>query len=291
MRNWDNLRIMLAVARAGSPEAAAKELKVDESTVRRRISSLQQELGLTLIERIDHRWHLTRPGTQLAEQAEDMDERLSATLAQFASDDPALSGDVRVGVPEGYGSYVVAPALAELAISMPSLRVELVCFNSPADITRREVDILVATDPPTSGRHRMRRLDPVHLQMYASRGYIRKYGMPAAVDDLPQHKVIGFDSSSQYAHVALRKLAAFPVRMGSGLICTSVVAQTRAVVAGAGIAVLPTYMVEPSFDLVPVLPDEISMDIDLWLLVHSDVAGRARVRVAMDAIIKAAKQI
>lgn len=288
MRNWDDLRIFLALVRTGSPSAAGRLLKIDESTVRRRVAALERDVNMQLVERQDNEWRSTRAGDMLVEQAKTIERGIVETVTRFDADESSLVGNVRVGSPDGYGSYVIMPALIDLQRRAPELVIELLCFNSPADISRREVDLLVVTVPPTSGRYRIRKLPNVTLGLYGSRDYLAKNGMPQSRSDLKDHWLVGYDSSSQYAHVAVSQLTALEIGMNAGVTCNTLFGQMRAVQMGAGLAFLPNYVIEPQLGLERILEGEIGMEIELWLLVHADVAARGRVRATVDAIVNAA---
>jgi DNA-binding transcriptional LysR family regulator len=287
LKNWDNLRFLLAVVRAGSPEAAARPLRVDESTVRRRLAMLERELGGPLFERVDGLWHPTRAGLALREAAERAEQAIASGEARFDPDDPSLAGTVRVGAPDGIGAMVIAPALARLQRGAPEIRIELVTHGSPADIARREVDLLVILEPPESGRHRIRKLHAVTLRIYGARDYLAAIPPIRSLADLQNHRFIGYDPGSEYAEVAVRRLASIGIPIDSAFTCSSVFAQARAMADGAGLALLPDYMIEPDMDVTAVIPDEVAIRLDLWLLVHADVAGRARVRAVAEAIASA----
>lgn len=289
--NWDHLRVFLALVRAGSPEAAGRTLKIDESTVRRRLAALQHEMGALLIERADGEWRCTRAGALLAERLVAIERDLRETAAQLNAADPALAGIVRIGAPDGYGSYVVAPALAHLQRDAPDLNIELLCYNSPADIARREVDVLVVTDPPASGRYRIRRLKSVPLHLYASADYLQHAGEPGSSAALSAHTLVGYDPAAEYAGPVIQRLRELGIAARPGIVCSTVVAQVRATMAGAGLCFLPDYMIESTQGLLPVLRDELELEIDLWLLVHSEIAGRGRVRAVVDRIINASSGV
>jgi DNA-binding transcriptional LysR family regulator len=287
MKNWDNLRFLLALARGGSPEDAGRLLKVDESTVRRRLTALEREAGAALFERTSTNWLLTRAGATLLQSAEQAEQAIASAEAGIDGNDPSLAGSVRIGAPDGIGSIVIAPALARLQQRAPGLLIDLATHGSPANISRREVDLLVALEMPESGPHRIRKLRSVVLKIYAAREYLETAPPIRSVDDLMQHRFIGYDPASDYADAAVRQLGENGLPMTSSFICSTVLAQSRAMIAGAGLALLPDYIIERGADILPVLPDQISLSIDLWLLTHADVAGRARVRAVADAIADA----
>jgi DNA-binding transcriptional LysR family regulator len=287
MRDWDCLRFILALARQRSPEAAGRMLKVDESTVRRRVAALEKETGAALFERSEGLWQPTRAGAVLVEYAEAMEDMVASAEARLDVDDPMLAGTVRIGAPEGIGSILYAPALARLQRKWPQLMIELVAHDSPADIARREVDVLVILDPPGSGPYRIRKLRSVTLNVFGSREYLAESPPLHTVADLAAHRFIGYDPISDYAGSTVRKLADIGIAMRPGFVCSSVLGQTRAAAAGAGLALLPQYMIEDGLGLEPVLAEQVSVTVELWLLIHADVAPRARVRAVVDALVAA----
>jgi len=290
MKNWDNLRYLLALARSGSPDGAARLLKVDESTVRRRLAALEQDTGAILIERGPLVWQLTRAGATVVQSAELAEQAIARAEAGLDANDPALAGSVRIGAPDGIGSMVVAPALARLRRRAPELMIELVTHGSPADLAHREVDLQLILEPPSSGRHRIRKLRPVLLKLYAARDYLAASAPIHTITDLAHHSFVGYDPSSDFAGTAIRQLALAGIAVAPGFTCSTVFAQVHALAAGAGLALLPNYMIAPGMDLVPVLPDTVSITIEIWLLTHADVAGRARVRAVADAIAAATSE-
>ena len=105
------------------------------------------------------------------------------------------------------------------------------------------------------------------------------------IGDLSGHRFVGYNSASHYAAPAVRRLTELGIFFDPHFICSSVAAQSQAMSAGAGLAFLPDYMIAPGMDAVPILPDEIAFSVELWLLIHVEMARHARVRAAADAIL------
>jgi len=289
--NWDDLRFFLALVRGENLDSAARLLKVDESTVRRRIAGLERRFGVPLFERNGAVARTTRAGALLLQPAELIEEAIAAAETKIAIGGKSVAGTVRVGAPDGIGSLVLAPALARLRDEMPDMVIELVTLPRPADISKREVDIVLLLERPETGRHKIRKLQPVSLHFYVSRTYLRTHPPIVSLSDLSGHRILGYDPDSDYAEAAIRRLLDMGIAPDGGFICSSVFAQARAAAGGGGIALLPDYIVEPGLDLVPVLPNEISVILDLWLLTHADVASRARVRAVANVISRACSKL
>jgi DNA-binding transcriptional LysR family regulator len=113
--NWNDLRAFLAVARTGRLTTAAGRVGMDHTTVARRIAALEDGLGARLFDRSPQGYALTPHGERLMPTAEKIESLTLRAASELGESDQALSGTVRIGAPEGFGSYVLAPLMAKLA--------------------------------------------------------------------------------------------------------------------------------------------------------------------------------
>jgi DNA-binding transcriptional LysR family regulator len=151
--DWDDLRFFLAVARAGRLTVAARQLEADHTTVSRRISALEQALKAQLFERKPQGYSLTEQGERLLGLAESMETQALAVASEVGGADLALSGTVRIGAPDGIGTYFLAPELGALAERHPDLTLQLVALPRTFSLSKREADIAPSPCPsarPTS---------------------------------------------------------------------------------------------------------------------------------------------
>src|SRR3546814_6450365 len=112
---WDHLKFFLAVARTGQLTTAAKGLKVDNATVARRIRALETALDARLFDRNPKGYSLTEVGQRLLPSAEAMETTTLQAQAQLQGGDDSLEGVVRLGAPDGFGSFFLAPRIHKLA--------------------------------------------------------------------------------------------------------------------------------------------------------------------------------
>src|SRR5215831_8224070 len=168
MFDWDDLRIFLAAARAGSLAAAGQRLGIDTATVGRRIARLETALKSTLLVRSRSGLQLTAAGAQLLEtgvEAEGAMER----AARVAHPD-VVAGTVRISTAEGFGTAVIAPGLPALIAQRPGLRVELAAASGFLSPTRREVDMAITLGMPDAHRLTVEPLTDYQLALYAAPG-------------------------------------------------------------------------------------------------------------------------
>ncbi|MCB1524314.1 MAG: LysR family transcriptional regulator, partial [Rhodoblastus sp.] len=165
MLDWDNARIFLAVARTGQMLGAARKLGLDHATVSRRIATLETALGVKLIERRTNGCALTATGETFLASAEKIETEMLRAQAALSGADVAVSGNVRVGAPDGFGTFVLARHLSALMDEHPGLNVQLVPLPRAFSLAKREADIAVTIDRPVEGRLTVKKLTDYSLSL------------------------------------------------------------------------------------------------------------------------------
>ena len=278
--NWDDIRIFLAIARAGQILAAARGLGVNHATVARRLSALEDSMGARLFVRRTNGCDLTAEGEALLERAELMETAALSAQSVIGGTDAAISGTVRVGAPDGFGVGFLASRLGQLRARHPGLTVQLVPVPRSFSLSRREADIAITVARPTEGRLVCRKL--VDYRLYASSDYVKQRGLPKTVADLKDHSLVGyvedliFTPSLDYARDIWKGWR-------SDIEVSSALGQTEAVRGGAGIGILHDFLAHRHGELVPVLP-ELGLVRNYWTVMHEDVRAIKRVSVVADFI-------
>ena len=280
--DWDDLRFFLAVARAGQL-TAARQLEADHTTVSRRISALEGALRAKLFERKPQGYSLTEQGERLLGLAEGMETQALAVASQVGGADLALSGTVRIGAPDGIGTYFLAPELGALAERHPSLTLQLVALPRTFSLSRREADIAITLEQPTEGRLVSRKLTDYRLRLYASRDYLARHGPVADLADLAGRTLVTYVADLIYSPV-LDYFSGLEKYTARRYECASVVAQLEAVRAGVGVGILHDYAVRQFPELQAVLP-EVSYLRTYWLVTHVDVRNLRRVEEVYSFIL------
>lgn len=280
--NWNDLRFFLAMARTGSPTAVAMQLKVDHTTVRRRIAALEEALNCRLFEPRDRGFFLTPSGEKLLPIAESMEAVARSGEASIAGSDKALSGAVRVGAPDGLGSMFLTPHLAHFATLHPELQIEIDASARSFNLAKREADIAISITPPVRGRQVVRKLTSCRMYLYAAQEYLDRSGRIEAIEDLKNHRLLGYIDDMQFAQDfnAPAELTFSPHRFLS----TNLVALYQATLAGAGICLLPAYMMTGPVKLQRILPDQLRVDREIWMTIHADLKDIARYRAVANFI-------
>lgn len=273
--DWDHLRVFLAVARAGQMLAAGRRLGLDHATVGRRLGALEASLKSKLVERRTTGCALTPAGERLLEYAERVETEMLQAQSALGNVDLALSGTVRVGAPDGFGTYFLAPRLGALVERHPALVVQLAPLPRSFSLPKREVDIAITLQRPQEGRLVARKLTAYTLGVYASRACLERTGAVENLAALAGRTLVTYVPDLVYSP-ALDYFEAFREIEAPRLECASVVGQMEAVRAGAGIGILHDYAAQEHGELVRLLP-ELRFERAYWLVTHADIHALRRV--------------
>lgn len=286
--DWNNLRAFLAVARTGRLTVAAARLGADHATISRRVTALEGSLRARLFDRSPTGYALTPHGESLMPRAEAMESLALAAQAEVGESDMRVTGAVRIGAPEGFGSYFLAPRMAALADRHPELEIQLVAIPGLVSLSKREADIAVTLSPPREGRLLTRKLTDYRLSLYGAPAYLDARPPITSRADLGDHRFIGYIEDLLYAP-ELDYMEAPDVEIHVRLKSSNLIAQLQAALAGAGLCVLPDFIAADHPGLRRVLPDLVGLERSLWLVTHQDLKALARIRAVTDFMVEQVK--
>jgi len=251
--DWDNLKFFLALAETGSLSRAAKQHRVDHSTVARRVEALESELGVRLVERLTRSYRITAEGERVREQARKVKAGI-AEIERLAKDtDSSPERIVRVSGPPTLLSRFLAPRLLSLQREHPGLRIDLVGEARMANLSQGEADLALRLVRP---REKGRATDQDYL------------GYDESLDHVPQQ----------------RWLKALAGDRGFALRSNDLITLVTSARAGLGLAVLPCIMANQEPELVEVPTDPPPPSRELWLLFNRDVGRTPAVRAVINRI-------
>jgi len=286
--DWDDLRFFLAVARVGRLTVAARRLGADHATVSRRITALEDALKAKLFERRPQGYALTEHGERLLSKAEAIETQALAVSSEIGGADLALSGTVRIGAPDGFGTMFLAPRTASLAQQYPDLELQIVAMPRLLSLSKREADIAISLAPPKEGKIVARRLTDYRLGVFATQEYLDANKPINEPDDLQDHTVIGYIDDLIFTP-ELDYLDEVSKGMRAKLQSSSLVAQMKAALAGAGVCVLPYFVAAADQRLIQIMPEKATFTRSYWLIVHADLKDIARIRATMDFLVREVK--
>jgi DNA-binding transcriptional LysR family regulator len=283
--DWDNVRVFLAVARAGQFVAAAKRLRLDHATVSRRIAALEAALGAKLFDRRTTGAKLTSAGDRFLSAAEEMESAFLHAQGEISGVDLELAGDVRIGAPDGFSTYYLAAVLRDFAERHPAVRLQLIPLPQLTPLARREVDVVVGLDKPEAGRFVARKLTDYTLGIYSSAAYLKRNGVPADAAALRRCRLIGYVEEHAFS-TALDYVRELYDGAPTSFECANMVTQLEALRAGVGLGVAHDFIARRFKDLVRVLPER-SATRSYWLVTHEDTRGLGRIRAVAEHLAKA----
>ncbi len=285
--DWDAARIFLEVVRNGSFRAAADSLGQSINALRRRVDELEHALGVTLLTRHVSGVRTTSEGDQVLEAVRRMEAASFELLRARDQSSASISGEVRLAVTEGLGTFWIIPRLVEFQRAHPNLLIDVNCLMKSADVLRLEADVAIQLVRPTAQDLRVVKLGRLHFTLFAAQSYLETFGTPKTAADLRDHRIlIQSDDNSKWRELYDRLFPGIPA---AGLVAmrTNVSsAHYWSVAKGAGIGVLPTYASAIGAQLVP-LDLGIHETVDIWLTYHPDAKRIPRVSRMIDWVIQA----
>lgn len=277
--DWNDLRIFLEVSRAGTASAAARRLGVDYTTVARRIRALEEAMGALLFDKSRSTgFTLTQDGQQLVSHAEAMEGAMQAACEQVSGTGSALSGLVRIGCTEAFGSYFVIPQMVAFQDQYPNIAIDVLPVPHFISLSRREADIAITLERPARGPYVCSKLCDYKLSLYATPEYLAQHPPIQTREDLRGHRFINYVPDLAFSAQLLYLDEALP-NAHSTLRSTSVLAQHQAAVQGRALAFLPDFITADDNRLVPVLANDLSVIRQFWMSYSEDLRRLKRVTV------------
>jgi DNA-binding transcriptional LysR family regulator len=260
-----DLEVLLALARGGTLAEAAARLGADASTVFRTIQRVERNLGQRLFERTRSGYLPSDTMLEVAQHAERIESELEAARAAAAGPQRELAGRVRITTTDSVLRGLVLPVLSPLAREHPRLQLEVTSTNELMSLTRRDADIALRATPKPPEHLVGRHLGTIRFVACAARAW------PAAqrrksLDALPW--IAPDDAMPEHPSVRWRRKQ-WP-KVAPSLLVDGIVAVVDAIKCGAGIGIVPLFMLEHERDLVPLSAPLDGCESQLWLLAHPE---------------------
>jgi DNA-binding transcriptional LysR family regulator len=285
MEDWNDLRLVLAVQRAGALTGAAAALGVDHSTAFRRLKAFEERTGVRLFERLPGgSYEPTEAGARMAAAAERMEDEALALERAILGVDHRPAGPLRVTCSETLAHGRLTGHLAAFRRAYPGIVVELAIENRVLSLTRREADVALRPIRPREGELWGRRLAGVAWAVYGAPGLVAELGALGGVADLGRCPVIGWEWTS--ARIVAADWLDRAVPAAAVVFRTaSLVNQSVAARAGIGLALLPCYLGDADLGLVRALVEPLAeIAGELWIVTHADLKATARVRAFFETV-------
>ncbi|MBE0548647.1 MAG: LysR family transcriptional regulator [Rubrivivax sp.] len=283
--DWDDLKHLLAVARHGSTLAAGRALKIDQSTVQRRLVELERRIGQSLVHRHPAGYRLTAFGQEMLPYAERVEQAVLAFEHHLETVGSEVAGVIRMTCPEPLVYRITQTALLDRFHALhPALRVQFVTSDKYLDLSKGEADVALRSGDTDDNELVGRKIGDSIWAVYASRTYIERHGRPERIEDLAQHALVGFDESMA-RHRASEWLQRVAPNTPLAARSNSVLGLIYSVKAGVGVAPLPIALGDAEPDLVRVLGPVPELTRIWRLLTTPELRRTPRVSAFFDFIV------
>lgn len=280
--NWDDIRLFLAVAREASLSAAGKALRLDPATMGRRMQRLETALQTSLFVKSPQGYLLTEAGSALKERAEVAERAMRSAMADVPVLSDELSGQIRIGAPDGAANYLLPQVCAALAAAHPDLDIQIIALPRVFNLSRREADMAIGVSAPTAGRLTVQKITDYKLHLAAAQSYLDTHPPINAVEDISGHRMVGyipdmiFDRELDY----LVDLGVERVQLASN----SVAVQLNFIRQGGGLGIVHDFALPAAPGVRRVLEDSVSLSRAFYLIRHEDDRRNARLSRFAEAL-------
>lgn len=281
--DWNQTRGFLATAETGSLSAAARQLGLTQPTLSRQVAALEEELGVTLFERVGKKLVLTDTGLELLDHARQMGAAADAIALSATGRAQTVEGLVSISASDGFAVNVLPTILERIRDEAPQIQVEIVSSNELSDIRRREADIAVRHVRPEEPELVAKLVRQATAHFYASKDWVARHGLPQKPEDVAGKDFIGFGRNERYKiHLQGMGLPVeeinFPLMSENSLVVWEMVKR------GLGVTIMMDDIAQRYSDIVPILSDFEPFTFPIWLVTHRELHTSRRFRIVFDIL-------
>ena len=279
--DWNRARAFLVAAEEGSLSAAAKALGMAQSTLGRQVAALEDELSVTLFERVGKGLELTESGLELLHHVKAMGEAAGQFSLKASGHSTSLEGKVCITVTPTIAVYFLGPILKKLKLAEPGITIELVSTNDTSDLKRREADIAIRNFRPPQPDLIAKRLPDTHAYLYIQKKYLEEFGPIQSASDLKKFNFIGFQENSRYI-MGLQELGIDTTGFNFVFTSNDHLAHWEMVKSGLGVGINLEKLCskDTSVTRVPFCPKPFVAEN--WLVTHKELKTNLKIRKVFD---------
>jgi len=284
------MMVFLAVVETGSFTLAAERLGIPKANVSRKVSRLEQQLNITLLERSTRSQHLTEAGCRYLVHCKRVHEELDLATACVSELMDSYKGELKIGASISSGQQILRPALATFMHQYPELNVQLNLVNRRVDFIEEGFDVVIRIGQLEDSTLIAKKLGSAARQLFASAAYLEKYGKPQTIAELLDHQLLVMNPTNNDPKLHLVSTAGerFTVNCKPRLLVDDFAILKQSLLDGLGIAVLPDYMSREEIatgQLVNILPDWGMEAVDIYALYPRHRAKIPKVKAFLDFIV------
>jgi DNA-binding transcriptional LysR family regulator len=292
--DWDNLRVFLALRRAGSFAGAGRELELNATTIARRLTAFEDAIGTQLFGRSADGLVPTAAAEGIAESAELIEHKMLQIEREVGGENARLSGTVRIAITQTFAASFLLDHLGSFRRSFPDIELDINTSDAMVDLTRGVADIAIRFRSPDSGpgvqssgsvEVRAKRVGTLGIAVYGSTAYLEKAGCPPSASQVDGHSVVMPRENAMFLPGATW-CASVADRVSIALRCDGMLGIAAAGAAGFGLCALPTFVALQHDNLERISPPKTIDTRAAWLLMPADLVRVARVRKMWDYLVE-----
>lgn len=281
--DWNQLLAFLETAETGSLSAAARKLGLTQPTLSRQVAAIEQQLGVTLFERLGKTMVLTATGLALLEHARVMGAAAADLTLAATGQSQAVDGVVTISASEALAAHLLPGVVQRLRAQAPGIVIDLVASDALSDLRRREADIAVRHLRPDQPDLIGRFIRDAQAGFYASTAWVQQHGHPRTAAQAAQHAFVGSDRAGRY--LGYLRQHGLPLEVANfSCYAENSMAGWALVRAGLGIGAMMVDIAEGAPDVVRVLDEVPPVQFPIWLVTHRELRTARRIRLVFDLL-------
>lgn len=281
--DWNQARAFLVTAEEGSLSAAARALGLTQPTLGRQVAALEENLGVSLFERVGRSLALTEAGMDLLGHVKAMGEAAGQVSLVASGQSQSIEGLVVITASDLLSAYTLPPILDELREIAPGITIEVVASNEVRDLKRREADIAIRHGRPDQPDLIAKQLPGTSGHFYAAPSYLKRHGRPKTVADLADAVFVGTGTTASYLE-AIRPAGLPITRDNLKYVSDSGFVSWEMVKQGLGMCIMTYEMAALTPEVEQVLPEFPPMPVPIWLVTHRELRTNRRIRLVFDLL-------
>jgi DNA-binding transcriptional LysR family regulator len=293
-QDLNDMMLFIAVIDAGSFTLAAQRLNIPKANISRKISRLEQQLGVILLERTTRSQHITDVGSQYLVHCRHISQEIELAETSISELLTEVKGQLRIGVSVGMGHDIIKPVLGQFMRQYPALNLQLNLLNSRVDLIEEGYDLVIRIGELEDSRLVAKRLGKVARKIYTSPDYVKQHGEIKSIEQLSKASFLLMSSIQHNERLLLTsKEKQHELTVMPRMLVDDFLILKQMIIEGLGVSIMPDYMCEHELanaKLIQLLPSWGMLDVNVYALYPKHRLNVPKVKAFLDFIQTVFKQ-
>ncbi|MFT4809641.1 MAG: LysR family transcriptional regulator AphB [Glaciecola sp.] len=293
-QDLNDMMLFIAVIDAGSFTLAAQRLNIPKANISRKISRLEQQLGVILLERTTRSQHITDAGSQYLVHCRHISQEIELAETSISELLTEVKGQLRIGVSVGMGHDIIKPVLGQFMRQYPALNLQLNLLNNRVDLIEEGYDLVIRIGELEDSRLVAKRLGKVARKIYTSPDYVKQHGEIKSIEQLSKASFLLMSSIQHNERLLLTsKEKQHELTVMPRMLVDDFLILKQMIIEGLGVSIMPDYMCEHELanaKLIQLLPSWGMLDVNVYALYPKHRLNVPKVKAFLDFIQTVFKQ-